>query len=101
MAGQPPAAFGAAFDKLKQSVSPADAIKFQSTTLEDVWKATREIERTQKQRKSLHNLARIKPLLNALEIYSKPVEVLCNGTPYLPWVWVCSLSSSTNLFIAL
>lgn len=99
MAGQPPAAFGAAFDKLKESVSAADAIKFQSTTLEDVWKATREIERTQKQRKSLKNLARIKPLLEALEKYSKSVEVLCNGTPYLPWVWVYFLTSLTKSLV--
>jgi hypothetical protein len=88
MAGYPPAAFGAAFDRLKLSVSPADAARFQSTTLEDVWKAARDIERAQKQRQSLHNLARIRPLLDGLEKYSKTIEVLCNGTPYLPWVWV-------------
>jgi len=77
-----------AFLKLKQSVSNGDALVFQSTILEDVWKAAEEIERIQRQRKSLRNLKRIEPLLLALDRYSKPVEILCNGTPYLPWVWV-------------
>jgi hypothetical protein len=62
MSGQPAVTLNAAFDKLKQTVSPADATRFQSTTLEDVWKAARDIERVQKQRQSLRNLARIKPL---------------------------------------
>jgi hypothetical protein len=81
-------AIESAFLKLKQSVSNNDALVFQSTTLEDVWKAAEEIERVQRQRKSLRNLKRIEPLLGALEKYSKPVEILCNGTPYLPWIWV-------------
>lgn len=86
--GQTPPAFEAAFNRLKQTVTPHDAIRFQSTTLEDVWKSARDIERVQKQRQSLRNLARIKPLLDGLEKYSKTIEVLCNGTPFLPWVWV-------------
>ncbi|KAF2812552.1 uncharacterized protein BDZ99DRAFT_413355, partial [Mytilinidion resinicola] len=32
-------------------------------------------------------MKRIQPLLDGLERYSKVVEVLCNGTPYLPWIW--------------
>jgi hypothetical protein len=77
-----------AFLKLKQSVSNNDAVVFQSTLLEDVWKAAEEIERAQRQRKSLRNMKRIEPLLHALEKYSKPVGILCNGTPFLPWIWV-------------
>lgn len=86
-----------AFLKLKQSVSNNDAVVFQSTMLEDVWKAAEEIERVQRQRKSLRNLKRIEPLLHALDKYSKPVEILCNGTPYLPWIWV----GYARLYIAL
>jgi hypothetical protein len=84
----PESTIEAAFRKLKQSVSSNDALVFQSTTLEDVWKAAEEIERVQRQRRSLRNLKRIEPLLRALDKYSKPVEILCNGTPYLPWIWV-------------
>lgn len=90
MAASAPAqtALAEAFDKLKSSVSAGDAVNFQSTSLQDVWKAARDIERLQQQRQSVRNLRRIEPLLNAIGKYSKVIEVLCNGTPYLPWIWV-------------
>jgi hypothetical protein len=80
--------FEAAFNSLKDSVSAKDAAAFQSTTLEEVWKATEEIQLAQRQRKSLRNVRRVEPFLKCLEKYSKVIEVLCNGTPYLPWIWV-------------
>jgi hypothetical protein len=78
----------AAFRRLKDSVSPADALLFQNTELKDVWDAAEEIQNSQRQRQSLQALSRIKPLLDNLERYSRVIEVLCNGTPYLPWIWV-------------
>ncbi|KAI0123226.1 hypothetical protein BJ170DRAFT_641233 [Xylariales sp. AK1849] len=30
---------------------------------------------------------RIAPFLGAAERFSQVVEVVCNGTPYLPWIW--------------
>jgi hypothetical protein len=78
-----------AFMKLKQSVDSIDAVNFQSTTLEDVWKAAFAIQQHQREKKSMTNIRRIEPFLTALEKYSKSIEVLCNGTPYLPWIWVC------------
>ncbi|KIW21374.1 hypothetical protein PV08_01954 [Exophiala spinifera] len=76
-----------AFRKLKDSVTSADAISFQKTELEDVWKTAEEIQKTQRARQSVQALRRIQPLLENLEKYSKVVEVLCNGTPFLPWIW--------------
>ncbi|KAF2728956.1 ankyrin [Polyplosphaeria fusca] len=32
-------------------------------------------------------MARLQPFLQAMEHYAKVVEVLCNGTPYLSWIW--------------
>ncbi|KAH6663538.1 hypothetical protein B0J14DRAFT_683261 [Halenospora varia] len=32
-------------------------------------------------------MRRLMPLFSGLEHYSKAIEVLCNGTPYLPWLW--------------
>jgi hypothetical protein len=48
MSGRPAATLNAAFDMRKHTVSPADGTRFQSTTLEDVWRAARDIERVQK-----------------------------------------------------
>ena len=77
-----------AFGKLKHSISEEDAHKFASTELKDVWVAVREIDSRQRRRLSAQNMARIEPMLRGIEKYTKIIEVLCNGTPYLPYVWV-------------
>jgi hypothetical protein len=88
-APQPPASIlNGAFRRLKDSVSPSDALLFQKTELKDVWDAAEEIQNSQRQRQSLQALSRIKPLLDSLQRYLRVIEVLCNGTPYLPWIWV-------------
>jgi len=76
------------FHKLKQSISDEDAHNFASTELKDVWKAVRGIDSAQRQRQSAQNLRRIEPLLKGIEKYAKVIEVLCNGTPFMPYVWV-------------
>jgi hypothetical protein len=77
-----------AFEKLKRSISDDDAQDFASTDLKAVWKAVRNIDNAQRRRQSAQNLRRIEPLLRGIEKYSKVIEVLCNGTPYMPYVWV-------------
>jgi hypothetical protein len=85
----PPQEFHEAFNRLKAIVTEDDARVFQSTTLQDVYKAVFELENMLGDRQALRNLKRIEPLLVGLKGYSKVIEVLCNGTPYLPWIWVC------------
>ncbi|PQE21380.1 hypothetical protein CJF30_00008252 [Rutstroemia sp. NJR-2017a BBW] len=89
-APDPLASIDRAFMKLKQSVDLIDAVNFQSTTLEDVWKAAFAIQQHQREKKSMRNMQRIEPFLQAIEKYSKSIEVICNGTPYLPWIWLAS-----------
>jgi hypothetical protein len=76
------------FHKLKHSISDEDAHNFASTEVEDVWKAVREIDSAQRQRQSAQNLRRVEPLLKGIEKYAKVIEVLCNGTPFMAYVWV-------------
>lgn len=76
-----------AFEELQRTVSPPEAKDFQSTTLEDVQKAAFDIENQLAARKTLRNMRRLMPLFQGLEHYSQSIEVLCNGTPYLPWIW--------------
>ncbi|EHL01888.1 hypothetical protein M7I_2068 [Glarea lozoyensis 74030] len=83
-----------AFEKLKLSVSVDDAHKFASTELEDVWATLRDIEVKQRQRRSVQNLRRVEPLLRGIEKYRKVIEVLCNGTPYMPYVWGNQIASN-------
>jgi hypothetical protein len=82
-----------AFNKLKQSISEKDAHDFQSTVLEDVWTVARKIEDTQRKRQLAQHLRRIEPFLEGIGKYSKAIEILCNGTPYLPFIWVSKLPS--------
>ncbi|OCL07434.1 hypothetical protein AOQ84DRAFT_408982 [Glonium stellatum] len=77
----------ARFEQTVQKFSIEDSHRFQSTSLEDVRSAAKEIERQLAARQCLRNMRRIQPFLDGLERYSKVIEVLCNGTPYLPWIW--------------
>lgn len=76
-----------AYDELDRTINLADKKDFPNTTLEDVKKAARSIENQLAARQSLRNMRRLMPLFRGLEHYSKVVDILCNGTPYLPWIW--------------
>ncbi|KAM0794096.1 hypothetical protein BDR22DRAFT_815754 [Usnea florida] len=82
-----PVSFENAFDRLREVVSKDDARSFHSTRMEDVWTTAKAIERHLESRRSLRGFHRIQPFLAGIEQYSKVVEVLCNGTPYLPYLW--------------
>ena len=81
-------AIEAAFKRLKQTVSDDHANDFHNTELKDVRQAALDIENWQGQRESLRNMGRIKPLLACIQQYAGPLETLCQGTPYLPFIWV-------------
>ncbi|CAD6565730.1 MAG: hypothetical protein ASARMPREDX12_006744 [Alectoria sarmentosa] len=83
----PPVAFNTAFERLNEIVSKDDARSFNSTRMEDVWTTARDIERHLESRRSLRGFRRIQPFLAGIEQYSKVVEVICNGTPYMPYLW--------------
>ena len=83
-----PVSFSNAFERLKATVNPEDARIFASTTMQDVWNAARRIERQLEAKRSLRSFNRIQKFLAGIEQYSKVVEVLCNQTPYLPYIWV-------------
>ncbi|KAI0466178.1 hypothetical protein F4859DRAFT_334509 [Xylaria cf. heliscus] len=76
-----------AFHELEKSVSPADSAGFESVTLDDVRKTALTIENQLAARQSLRNMRRLEPLFSGLNYYSKAIQTLCNGTPYLPWLW--------------
>lgn len=76
-----------AFEDLDRTITPADSRDFRDTTLQNVRDAALEIERQLAARGSLRNMRRLMPLFRGLEHYSKVMDTLCNGTPYLPWIW--------------
>jgi hypothetical protein len=76
-----------AFERFAGTVTPDDRRLFNNTTLQDVREEAGDIERQLRARRTLRNMARLEPFLRGMEHYSKVVEVLCNGTPYLSWIW--------------
>ncbi|GAB1316915.1 NACHT domain-containing protein [Madurella fahalii] len=76
-----------AFEDLGRSVSASDRADWDSATLDNVRQAVYRIEEHLAARQSLRNMRRLIPLFDGLAYYSKSIEVLCNGTPYLPWLW--------------
>ena len=103
MANSLPGSLNTAFERLKNVVSQDDARLLASTSMEDVWTTAREIERHLELKRSLRGLNRIRPFLAGIEQYSKVIEVLCNQTPYLPFLWVgqtLKLSSPLTVFQA-
>ncbi|RSL79211.1 hypothetical protein CEP52_017550 [Fusarium oligoseptatum] len=76
-----------AYDELDRTITPGDKHDFGNTTLQHVRKAALDIENQLAARGSLRNTSRLMPLFQGLEHYSEVVKILCNGTPYLSWVW--------------
>ncbi|EGZ76362.1 hypothetical protein NEUTE2DRAFT_98097 [Neurospora tetrasperma FGSC 2509] len=76
-----------AFEGLEKVISPSEAKDFNNTTLQNVQDAALEIESILAARQSLRNMRRLSPLFEGLKCYAETIEVLCNGTPYLPWIW--------------
>ncbi|KAI0971987.1 hypothetical protein F4678DRAFT_65229 [Xylaria arbuscula] len=77
----------AAFESLSKTINPSDSRHFADTTLQDVRTSAIQLEERLAARKALRNMRRLDPLLKGLEHYSKVAEILCNGTPYLAWIW--------------
>jgi len=76
-----------AFHDLERTVAEKDRAGFSATTLDDVIKAAHCIEDELAARQLLRNMRRLTPLFTGLQCYAKSIEVVCNGTPYLAWVW--------------
>lgn len=76
-----------AFDDLERTVTAQDSTNFDISTLECVRKEALDIENQLGSRGWLRNMRRLLPLFTALEHYSRVMDTLCNGTPFLPWVW--------------
>nr|WOD46422.1 hypothetical protein [Trichoderma atroviride] len=77
----------AAFEDLGRTITTEDSRDFRVTTIKKVRDAALEIERQLAARGSLRNMRRLMPLFRGIEHYSRVMDTLCNGTPYLPWIW--------------
>ncbi|KAL4732721.1 hypothetical protein ACLX1H_001740 [Fusarium chlamydosporum] len=56
--------------------------------VDDVRHAIQRVEQQMAARQSLRNFDRLTPFLNAIDRLTKPIDVLCNGTPFMPYAWI-------------
>jgi hypothetical protein len=90
-----------AFENLKLVITITDITQLENLALDDVETAALKIEKQLAASQSLRNMRRLAPLFRNLKHFSAAIEVLCSGTPYLPWIWapiklvleVCSLNT--------
>lgn len=76
-----------AFEDPEKVITAQDSRDYHDYSLERVRKEALNTENQLASRGWLCNMRRLKPLFAGLEHYSKVVDTLCNGTPYLPWIW--------------
>ncbi|KAI0114318.1 hypothetical protein GGR51DRAFT_503887 [Nemania sp. FL0031] len=76
-----------AFDDIESTIAPDDSRGFDTLTLEGVKTAALNIENQMAARQKLRNMRRLMPLFQGMEHYSHVIDILCNGTPYLSWIW--------------
>jgi hypothetical protein len=77
-----------AYNQLKSSLTSDDCRVFSDSTLEDVWRAVREIEREHAARGALKYMRRIEPMLRCLESYASVIDTFCQGYPFMAFIWV-------------
>ncbi|KAK6855680.1 hypothetical protein PG995_007831 [Apiospora arundinis] len=74
--------------QFRREISADSADRIQSTaSLDEVKLAIQQIETRLAASQRLQNIGRIMPFIDALERFSKALEVACNGTAFLPWIW--------------
>ncbi|KAF2872665.1 hypothetical protein BDV95DRAFT_570327 [Massariosphaeria phaeospora] len=82
--------FKEAFEKLEAIVKATNTqhvLVFNDSTLNQLHQACRVIEEDLRKRKCVRNMARLRPFLQRIHHYYQTIEVLCNGTPYVSWIW--------------
>lgn len=75
------------FEDFEKDVNPSDRRVFSNTTLQQVRQALLDCENDLAARGKCYNMRRVESFIQSLQNYSQSIEILCNGTPYLPWIW--------------
>jgi hypothetical protein len=80
------------FDRIladfKSGLKKRDQENFRLTTLEDLEQTMADIQAEQHGKRRLQNLNRLKPFLEGLNQYGNVVDIFCNSSQLLPFVWV-------------
>jgi len=82
--------FEDALSDFKKGLSKRELAQFQCVDFKDVEETIKGIERNQKMKKKMQNIARIKPFLEGMRQYGKIIEVFLNTSTIVAYIWVSS-----------
>jgi len=91
--------FEDALRDFKKGLSKKELAQFQWVDFKDVEETIKDIERDQKMKKKMQNLARIKPFLEGMKQYGKIIEVFLNTSNIIAFIWVSSQTVAITIWI--
>lgn len=81
-------AFERVLNNFKKDLRKKDRDNFQMTSLESLKQAIGEIQKKQQTERRMQNMTRLKQFIEAMDEYGKVVEVFCNSSQFVPFIWV-------------
>ena len=79
--------FRAALSDFKSRLKPEERQEVQFATFEDVQKDIVQIQREQESSKTMANIARIRPFLEAMDQLGQIIEVFLNCSEFIAFIW--------------
>jgi molecular chaperone GrpE (heat shock protein) len=79
--------FEAILSDFKKRLTPKELEDFQITTLQDVRETALRIQRDQEIVKKMMNMTRIESFLEAMDQFSKVIEVFLNASMFVAFIW--------------
>lgn len=80
--------FERSLEVFKKDLNKKDRDNFKFSTLEDLEKCLTQLQAKHRSQRRMQNLNRLKPFLEAMNQFGKVVEVFCNSSELVPFLWV-------------
>lgn len=75
-------------ERFRSELDAEDDRLIRATSLNDVRATIAQTETQLASRQGLRNFDRLSPYINAAERYGKVLEVFCNSSPMVSYIWV-------------
>ncbi|KAG9233941.1 hypothetical protein BJ875DRAFT_377537 [Amylocarpus encephaloides] len=82
--------FESILNEFKSGLKKKHRDEFQVATLQQLQQQIGEIQNKQQSERRMQNMARLGRFIEAIEEYGKVIEVFCNSSQFVPFIWVTS-----------
>lgn len=79
--------FERSLEAFKKDLNKKDRDSFKFSTLEDLEQCLTQLQVKHRSQRRMQNLNRLKPFLEAMNQFGKVVEVFCNSSQIVPFLW--------------